>query len=162
MNDQAERVDFLKAILVGGFIAGICDITYAIVFSHFHAVTATRVLQSVASGLLGSPAFDGGVPIAALGLLLHFCIALTWATIFFLVSRKLPLLTGRPVIAGIFFGIIIYPIMYRVVLPLSAYPLKITFTPANVARNLAVHMFFIGLPIALSVRKFAPISNGNA
>ncbi|MEO7167842.1 MAG: hypothetical protein ABI787_09650, partial [Spartobacteria bacterium] len=64
-----------RAILIGGAIAGILDITYAIGFSAWRGVAPLRLLQSVASGLLGAPAFEGGLPTAALGLFLHFCIA---------------------------------------------------------------------------------------
>src|SRR5690349_18051245 len=112
----------LLAILVGGCVAGVCDITYAIVFSGFRGVPALRVLQSVASGLLGAAAFKGGVAIGALGLFLHFVIALSAATIFYLASRWVPFLLRRPIISGVIYGLIIYAVMNLVVLPLSAYP----------------------------------------
>lgn len=76
------------AILVGGSIAGALDITYAIVFSGIRGVPAIRLLQSVASGLLGSAAFEGGVPAAALGLFLHFIIAFSAAAVFYVASRR--------------------------------------------------------------------------
>ncbi len=47
------------AILVGGGLAGTFDIIYATVYSAFRGVSAERVLQSVASGLLGQPAYEG-------------------------------------------------------------------------------------------------------
>jgi hypothetical protein len=75
-----------SAILIGGAIAGACDITYAITFWAFRSVSAMRVLQSVASGLLGAPAFKGGLATAALGLVLHFFIAFAAATIFYLAA----------------------------------------------------------------------------
>jgi hypothetical protein len=141
------------AILVGGAIAGALDITYAIVFSGFRGVPAQRVLQSVASGLLGRAAFDGGAPVAALGLFLHFFIAFTIAAIFYLASRRLPFLTRQPVVSGILYGIGVYAVMNLVVLPLSAYPPRKSFPLIVIATGLIVHMFFIGLPIALATRK---------
>ena len=142
-----------SAILVGGSIAGALDITYALVFSGFRGVPPTRLLQSVASGLLGSAAFDGGVPTAALGLFLHFCIAFIWATIFCVATRRLPVLTRHAVISGILYGVFIYAMMNLVVLPLSAFPRKVTFVPIVVATGLLVHMFFIGVPISLATRR---------
>lgn len=142
-----------SAILLGGSIAGALDITYALVFSGFRGVPPTRLLQSVASGLLGAPAFDGGLPAAALGLFLHFCIAVIWATIFYVASRQLPVLTRHAVVSGILYGIFIYAMMNLVVLPLSAFPRKVTFVPLVVATGLFVHMFFIGLPISLAARR---------
>lgn len=141
------------AILVGGAIAGALDITYAIVFSGFRGVSATRVLQSVASGLLGPAAYEGGRPTAVLGLCLHFFIAFSAAAIFYAASRRLPFLTERPVLAGILYGVIVYAVMNLVVLPLSAYPPRTSFPLIVIATGLFVHMFFIGLPIALATRR---------
>ena len=142
-----------SAILIGGAIAGACDITYAITFSAFRGVPATRVLQSVASGLLGAPAFNGGLATAALGLALHFFIAFSAATIFYKAAKALPILTQRAFLFGILYGLVIYAVMNLVVLPLSAFPGKVTFPFLATTTGLFVHMFFIGLPISLAVRR---------
>ena len=151
-----RRLSALSAILIGGAIAGALDITYAIGFSALRGVPPIRILQSVASGLLGAPAFHGGWPTAALGLLLHFCIALLWATIFYFASRAIPFLTRHPVISGLFYGFLIYALMNLVVLPLSAFPRKVTFPLLVLITGILVHMFCIGLPIALAVRRTVP------
>ena len=151
-----RRLSALSAILIGGAIAGALDITYAIGFSALRGVPPIRILQSVASGLLGAPAFHGGWPTAALGLLLHFCIALLWATIFYFASRAIPFLTRHPVISGLFYGFLIYALMNLVVLPLSAFPRKVTFPLLVLITGILVHMFCIGLPIALAVRQTSP------
>ncbi len=153
-----RRSSAIPAILIGGGIAGALDITYAIVFSAWRGVPAMRLLQSVSSGLLGAPAFNGGMPTAALGLFLHFCIAFAWAAIFYIASRSVPFLTRKAVISGIVYGLLIYAIMNLVVLPVSAFPRKVTFPPLVLATGLFVHMFFIGLPIALAVRYAATAS----
>jgi hypothetical protein len=143
------------AILGGGLTAGIFDITYAIVFSSFRGVTAIQVLQSVASGFFGMKAYDGGMPVAILGLFLHFFIALSWAAIFYVLSRRIQFLREQAIISGLLYGVVIYAVMNLVVIPLSAYPHKVNFSPSRLAINLFVHMFLIGLPIALAVRKAA-------
>jgi uncharacterized membrane protein len=140
-------------ILVGGSIAGVFDLTYAILFSALHKIPAIKVIQSVASGVLGNAAFDSGLKTALLGVVLHFLIAFSWATIFYLASRKFKFLTQHAILSGILFGAIIYAIMYLIVLPVSAYPIKINFAPSRVAINLIAHMFLIGLPIAVVIRK---------
>ncbi len=119
-----RRLSPLSAILIGGAIAGALDITYAIGFSAMRGVAPSRILQSVASGLLGAPAFEGGVATAALGLVLHFCIAFLWAAIFYLASRAITFLTRHPVVSGLFYGVLIYAAMNLVVLPLSAFRAK--------------------------------------
>lgn len=148
-----RRLSAVSAILIGGAIAGACDITYAITFWAFRGVPATRVLQSVASGLLGAPAFNGGLATAALGLALHFVIAFSAATIFYIAARAIPILTRRAVLSGILYGLAIYAAMNLVVLPLSAFPRKVTFPLLATTTGLFVHMFFIGLPISLAVRR---------
>lgn len=141
------------AILVGGCVGGAIDLTYAIVFSGLHGVPATRILQSVASGLLGSAAYEGGLPTAALGFLLHFLIALLFAAIFYIASRRFQLLTRQAVISGVLYGMAVYAVMNLVVLPLSAFPGKVTFSPLLLSTGLFVHMFGFGLPISLATRR---------
>ncbi|HEV7490015.1 MAG TPA: hypothetical protein VGO25_04365 [Rhodanobacteraceae bacterium] len=140
------------AILVGGGIAGALDITYAIVWSAIRGVSATVVLQSVASGLLGQPAYEGGAPTAVLGFCLHFGMAFLIAAIFYFASRKLAFMTERAVVAGLLYGICVYVVMNFVVLPLSAFPTPLTFTPIRVLINVVAHMILFGLPIALATR----------
>jgi len=42
------------------------------------------------------------------------------------------------------------------VLPMSAYHTKIAFPPVlHLVRDVAVHMFMVGLPISLMVRKYS-------
>ncbi|MGI8957349.1 MAG: hypothetical protein ACR2II_10615 [Chthoniobacterales bacterium] len=151
-----RRLSALSAILIGGAIAGALDITYAVGFSALHGVAPMRILQSVASGLLGAPAFEGGASTAALGLALHFCVALLWAAIFYLTSKALPFLTRYPVVGGLLYGILIYAVMNLVVLPLSAFPRKVSFPLLVLVTGILVHMFCIGLPISLAVRRTLP------
>ncbi|MEP6955496.1 MAG: hypothetical protein ABI883_01620 [Chthoniobacterales bacterium] len=152
-NSRSTAEQLRAAILVGGSIAGVLDISYAILFSGWRGVPAERLLQSVASGLLGASAFAGGWPVAALGLFLHFTIAFAWAAIFYLVARRFPILCKRAIYAGVIYGLFIYGMMNLVVLPLSAFPRKVTFPPLVLATGLLVHMFCIGLPIALATRR---------
>ena len=148
----------IRPVLAGGLIAGMCDITYAVVFSGFRGVPAIRILQSVASGLLGESAFTGGWPTAALGLALHFLIALILAVIFYLASRTFTGLVRHAVMSGLTYGFLVYWVMNLVVLPLSAFPRKVSFAPLVVVTGLLVHMILIGLPIALAARRAARLS----
>ena len=81
--------------------------------------TPVRVLHAIASGVLGRDAYQGGVPAAALGLGLHFLIAIGAATVYLLASRQLPVLLRRPVICGLTFGLAVWVFMYYVVLPIT-------------------------------------------
>lgn len=142
-----------QAILWGGLIAGAIDISYAVGFSATRGVPPTRILQSVASGLLGSPAYQGGAGTAALGLLLHFLLMLIIAAIFYLASTRLRFLVERPVLWGALYGFVVYWVMNLIVLPLSAFPSEVKFVPVVLITSLIVHAFGIGVPIALASRK---------
>jgi hypothetical protein len=91
---------------------------------------------------------------AALGAALHFLIALIWAAVFWLASRRLKVLVRHPVVCGLLYGFAVYAFMYLAVLPLSAAYFKPTFTPYTVSLNGAGHMLLVGLPIALAASKF--------
>ena len=142
----------LPAIVVGGLIAGVLDLTYAILV--YSPKNPIRVPQAIATGLLGPDSFNRGLGSAALGVACHFMIALGAATVFYLASRKRPFLIGHPVVAGMIFGALVYLFMHLVVIPLSAVP-KGPFRFVVQLREFIWHWFGVGLPIALSVRRFS-------
>ncbi len=134
-------------------MAGVLDITAAFV----RWGKPVRILQGIASGLLGPQAFQGGRGIVALGMTLHFVIAFSAAAVYYAASRKLVFLRSRAVLWGLLYGIAVYMFMSWVVVPLSAFPKsKAPFSVTGVAISLLTHMFCVGLPIALAVRRFAP------
>lgn len=140
-----------RAILWAGLIAGTLDITAACITNGLRGMSPGRVLQSVASGLLGADSFQGGAATAALGLVLHFLIAFGAATVYFAASRKVSFLVRHAVVCGLLYGVAVYAFMNSIVVPLSAAPFKIAYTPVG----LTVHLLCIGLPIALAVRRFS-------
>lgn len=144
-----------RAILSAGFVAGALDLTAACVNVALRGHDPVWVFHSVASGLLGKAAFDGGEATAALGIVCHFLIATMAAAVYFAASRRIPYLVDRPYVAGPLFGIGVYAVMNGVVLPLSAFPFHVRYPPRALAIGLGIHMFLIGLPIALLVRRFS-------
>ena len=154
-----NRSNAFRAILWGGLLAGVLDLTAAVVTNGFRGIAPIRILQSIASGLLGAESYKGGLRTAALGVALHFLITFTAAAIYYAASRKLTLLVRRVVVSGLLYGIAIYWFMNLIVLPLSAFPHKITFRPAIAVTGLVVHMLCVGLPIALAVRRFSVSSS---
>ena len=144
---------------MAGLVAGTFDITYACVFSYIRrGVTPGAVFRSVAAGALGPNARNGGMKVAALGLCFHFLIALIAATIYFLASRVVRFMNQHAVISGLLYGLCVYLVMYGLVLRYSAihsnaYPWQYPWTV--LICNVLIHMFGIGLTIALIVRKFS-------
>jgi hypothetical protein len=150
-----RRHPALFAILAGGILAGALDITYAIVYSGMSGVPAQRILQSVASGLLGKAAFNGGARTAALGLLLHFLLMMLIASIYYAASTRLPLLTRRAVTMGLLYGVCMHLTMKLVVLPLSAFPFHVHFLPWSLLIPDLIVQGSCGLIIALAARRAA-------
>jgi uncharacterized membrane protein YagU involved in acid resistance len=153
MADSRRKPRVFPAIFVGGLIVGVLDLAYAIlVYSPKHP---TRIGQAIASGIYGLNSYKMGMRSAALGVLLHFVIALGAATVYYLASRKFPFLVSRAVVCGLIYGALVYGFMHVIVLPLSAVP-KGHHTPlVYQVAEFVEHWFFVGLPIALSVRRYS-------
>ena len=143
----------VSATLTAGLIAGILDITAAFFVYGWYGAEPIRILQGIASGILGPGAYNGGSKTAVLGLALHFVIALGAAAVFYGASRKLKFLTRHAVISGFLFGIAVYFFMQYAVLPLSAFH-KGSFSLSLMLIGIVVHMFCVGLPISLTIRRF--------
>jgi len=151
----SERPWAYRAVLWGGLLAGVLDITGAFVTHGLRGVSPLRILQSIAGGLLGKASYEGGLGTAALGVMLHFVIAFGAAFVYYAASRRFDFLVRRPVVCGLLYGIAVYLFMNSIVLPLSAFPHKIWPRFDVVLTGLVVHMLCVGLPIALTVRRYS-------
>jgi hypothetical protein len=154
--DATRRARWLRATLCGGLTAGALDIADALIFHGARGVAPWRVLQAIASGLLGRQAFSGGGWTATLGLGLHFLIATSAAALYALASLHLPVLVRRPWVCGLAYGLVVYAVMQFVVLPLSAFRPGPPAPPGSIdwglVNLLLAHVFCVGVPIALSAR----------
>ncbi len=149
-------MELLKAILLGGLSAGVLDFIGACVSNAARGVTPLRIAQSIASGVSGRAAFEGGYRTAALGVALHFIIALGAAAVFNLAALKWRWLLEHAYLSGALYGVGVFWFMQLVVLPLSAIAFKQNFTWPVLATGLLVHILCVGLPIALAARWRAP------
>jgi hypothetical protein len=143
----------VRTIAITGLIVGAMDITAASIQAVSRGATVTRLLQFVASGLIGQQAFQGGVAIAALGLALHFVIAFSLVAVFYVASRRIAFLRRQAAISGLIYGLIVFAIMNLIVLPLSAAKPRHSLTADLI--QIGIHMFVIGLPTALLIRRFS-------
>jgi len=143
-----------RAIVSAGTICGIMDITAALVVYGTMGAKPLRLLQGIAGGVLGPRTYTGGIATALLGLALHFIIAFGAATVFFIASRALRFLIDHAVLSGVLYGIAVYFFMQRVVIPLS-HANRNPFSLKFMVIGVVIHIFCVGLPIALSIRKYA-------
>ena len=91
MEISVERPPLWKLIAGATLLVGTLDISDAFIFYGLRGISPTRILQGIASGVLGRAAFSMGHRAALLGLFFHFFIAFSATTVFLLASRKLSL-----------------------------------------------------------------------
>ena len=144
----------VRAVLWAGFACGVLDITAAFIVYGFFGAKPVPLLQGIASGFLGPRAFQGGPATALLGLLCHFVVAFGAAAVYFAASRAIPFLIQNAVVSGALYGVAVYFFMNRIVLPLSA-AAKRPFSLKLMIVGVIIHIFCVGLPISLSVRRFS-------
>ncbi|TWI02664.1 hypothetical protein IP90_01761 [Luteimonas cucumeris] len=129
-------------LLLGGTTLGSLDILFAFAFWAPQGVTLTRILQSIAAGLLGRPSYEGGIATAWLGAGLHYFIATMMVLACYLVARRFPGLLRRPLVFGPLYGLLLYGVMNFIVLPLSAAGTPDFANAAWVTSSIAMHAVF--------------------
>lgn len=137
----------LAAIVRGGLVAGTLDIFAAALIN---AVSPLIILRAIASGLLGRAAFQGGLPVSLLGLLLQWAMSLLIAAIFVLAARRLSWLRRQWAAAGLLYGVVVFGVMEFVVVPLSA-AMKPHFSALSLVENVLAMLLF-GLLVAFFAR----------
>lgn len=146
----------MLAVLLGGGIAASLDIIYACLSNAQYSRAPLWTMQSVASGWLGSEAFTSGVAGGVIGLTSHYLILIVAAIIYLMAGKQFPVLRTQAVACGAVFGALVYLFMNFVVLPLSAFPYKQSYTPLRLIEGFTSHALFVGIPIALAIRRWAP------
>jgi hypothetical protein len=137
---------------MGGLGMGTIDILWAIGNSAIAGKGPIWTFQTIAGGILHRATYDGGLASAFLGMFLHYFIATSWVTLFYLLSRKFPVLVQRPLIAGPIYGLGVYFFMYDIVLPLAQWGGG--FHPGiGMAKAIFIHLFGVGLVTSLVVSK---------
>jgi hypothetical protein len=139
-----------RAILYGTLVVGTLDAIDALVFFGLRSgATPVRIFQGIAGGWLGRATYSGGLGTAALGVATHYFIAFGIVVTYFVVSRRIRLLTRHPIPCGIVYGLLAWLFMNRVVIPLSAIGTATWPVLPVLANGLLIHAFGVGLPSAI-------------
>ena len=146
----AARSRVMRASFAGGLVAGTLDVGAAALIN---LVDPRLVLRFIAGGLLGKVALQGGAASAWLGLLLQWGMSIVIAAIFVAAATRLRWLTGRWVVAGLAYGVVVFVVMNYVVMPFSAWHRINHYSTASLVMNLAAMLLF-GLIVAFAARKF--------
>ncbi|MBI2498403.1 MAG: hypothetical protein HYV75_10995 [Opitutae bacterium] len=152
-----------RALLAAWLVCGVLDINAAFLNSYLQTGRSPLwVLQAVASALLGKASFEGGAWASGLGLAMHFFVAFNAAAVFWLLSRKFPLLLRHAVPAGLVHGAAVYGFMNGVTIPFCSWfrslylHTPVVWTHAKFAGpQFGIHLTCVGLAIALAVKHFS-------
>lgn len=159
------RAEVFSGILRAGLVTGVVDGLFASALNVFaYGSTVTRLWQGVASTLLGPEAIGAGTRTAAIGLAMHFGVALGWSAVFMLIVvrssavRRVLLSKGGVVKVATVYGPFVWMVMSLMVIPAL-----VRRPPAITTRwwiQLLGHIPFVAVPIATmiarSVRSFSP------
>ena len=148
----ARTLPVSRAILYATLVVGVLDATDGVVFLGLHGQNPIQVLQYIASSLLGARSFSGGLASAALGVALHFAIALVVATIYILASRRVAVLRTHWALLGLLYGAAVWAVMNLVMVPLTAVAHS-PITTAALVNGVISHALFVGLPSAFFAKK---------
>lgn len=110
----------LLSALLASVVAGIPDVFAAAALSR---APTGKVLQIIASGVLGKASYEGGWSSISLGLGLQIAMSFVIALIYNIAAANVDAVGDRPLISGALYGVVIFVVMNFVVVPLSrAYP----------------------------------------
>jgi hypothetical protein len=147
---------FIRAS-VGGAIVGLVTITIYLVVersiaAHLSIVLCLQqLLQWDASNAYGNGAFNGGWPMALIGLAMDFVVSLIWGLIYTALYVSFPSLRRNVIVSGLAFGAVVMVTMLYAVVPIG-HAVRMQSTVSHVVNVLVAHTVFFGLPLALTVQ----------
>jgi hypothetical protein len=101
-------------------LAGTLDLIFAFTFWGVSAhLSASRILQSIAAGVLGGASFSGGAWTATLGLGLHYSIIAAMVGTYYVMGLHVQRLVGNWGRYGAIYGLWLYVAMNYIVVPIS-------------------------------------------
>jgi uncharacterized membrane protein YagU involved in acid resistance len=151
-HSAVRTLSVSRAILYATLVAGVLDAADGVVFRGLQGQNPIQVLQYIASSLLGTRSFSGGLSTAGLGLVVHFAIALVVAAIYILASRRIAVLRTQWVLLGLLYGAAVWAVMNLVMLPLTAVAPS-PITTAALVNGVMSHALSVGLPSAFFAKK---------
>jgi len=140
---------FIKAWL----LVGVLDILAAM-FSFYLSTGKSPliVLKFIATSVQGAEAYAGGTTSILLGLALHFSVAFLFTLFFFLIYKPLKLDSCNSYLTGILYGIFIWLVMNKLVLPMTSVKQQ-AFQWLEAGKAMLILVAMIGLPLALMLKK---------
>lgn len=154
VNPSAEGNHRVRTMWLAWLMAGTLDLTAAVIQMLINGRDPVMMLKFIASGVFGSAALAGGNGYAVLGVLFHYLIAGIWTWLFFLLYPQFRFLQKNVWITALTYGLFVWFVMNRIVLPLSNTP-SIPFTIRGALISAAVLIVAIGMPLSIMARRYA-------
>ena len=151
---EKKSGDLLSVILIAGLVAGTIDISIALI--QFYIKTGKDpaiVLKYIASAVFGKNAFAGGTAMAIYGLAFHYMIAFGWTILFFFLYPKISLLSINNILTAVLYGIFIWAMMERVIVPLT----KASQQPFDISKAISSILILsvaIGFPLSIFAKRY--------
>jgi hypothetical protein len=152
---RKNSASFISAVIITALIAGALDIIGAIIsYTAAGGKKPTVIFQYIASAIFGKSAFDGSTLMMIAGLLFHFVIAFIFTLFFFLIFPKVKLLQGNTIIVAIVYGIFVWAVMNRIVIPYFTRLDPVTFDLKKASIAAFILIVCIGLPVVIGANKY--------
>lgn len=139
-------------VLCGGLTIAAADLVYCVIWWSPQGVPPSRILQSIATGALGTASYQAGAASVLLGLAFQCFIATMYVVAYTLVASRLDALVRHPLRYGIAYGMFLLLAMNLVVVPLSAAPQPAQPNVAWMLANIPANAVF-GMICALTARR---------
>jgi hypothetical protein len=150
------KSSLIYSVLIGTIAVALLDATDGVVFFWLTAhLNPIQVLQYIASGAFGAASYNGGLATAFAGLVFHFVISFAAVCVFLSVYTRSNTVREYAPVVGLAYGAVVWCVMNLLVLPLSAVTPTV-LSPLIVVHGLIGHALFVGLPAALSARRYLP------
>jgi hypothetical protein len=147
----------INGVAIGTVAVALLDATDGVVYFWLTAhLNPIQVLQYIASGAFGEASYRGGLATAFAGLVFHFIISFVAVSVFAALYTFSRTVRVHAPAVGLAYGAVVWCFMNLVVLPLSAVTPTV-LGPLTVIHGLIGHALFVGLPSALSLRRYLPV-----
>ncbi len=154
-NNQNNKAPRFPASLIirAGLIAGTLDICLAFLYSYIKRGTMPdKVLQYIAATVFKKATFTEPVVACAIGLLIHFAIAMGWAIFFFMIYNMLKLYRLNVLVTAVLYGLYIWTKMNVFILPRwNGKPY--VFNAESFVVNAGILIIAIGLPLSILAKQ---------
>lgn len=143
-----------RAALLTGVVDGLFSSVLSVAF---YGSTVARLFQGVASTLLGPAALTGGTRAAAIGIAMHFGVALGWSVVFlFVATRSAAVRRALATPFGVLKVAAVFGPLVWLVMSLAVMPVLLHRPPTIGVRwwiQLVGHFPFVGVPIVATIAR---------